>query len=160
MLACDWFFSTLLFSLSSLFAFHQMATTKIQNQKRVPESLKKQLALAVRSIQWSYAIFWTISDTQPGYSKFLFLSVLAYPCSASLLFLLKYIHFSFEQGYKMNKHSKLVCFNICENDFLLWLLFFFINWVCLRFKIDVDKWGQSSSRFRDMLACWTRELKS
>ncbi|KAH9719549.1 transcription factor GLABRA 3 [Citrus sinensis] len=43
-----------------------MDTTKIQNQKRVPESLKKQLALAVRSIQWSYAIFWTISDTQPG----------------------------------------------------------------------------------------------
>lgn len=105
LLVCDWFFSSLLSRLSFLFAFHQMDTTKIQNQKRVPESLKKQLALAVRSIQWSYAIFWTISDTQPGYSKFLLLSVLAYPCSASLLFLLKYIHFSFEQGYKMNKHS-------------------------------------------------------
>ncbi|XP_021631103.1 transcription factor GLABRA 3 isoform X3 [Manihot esculenta] len=30
------------------------------------ENLKKQLALAVRSIQWSYAIFWSISATQPG----------------------------------------------------------------------------------------------
>ncbi|KAJ0049150.1 hypothetical protein Pint_15157 [Pistacia integerrima] len=32
----------------------------------VPENLKKQLALAVRSIQWSYAIFWSISASQPG----------------------------------------------------------------------------------------------
>ncbi|XP_012086894.1 transcription factor GLABRA 3 isoform X3 [Jatropha curcas] len=32
----------------------------------VPENLKKQLALAVRSIQWSYAIFWSISTRQPG----------------------------------------------------------------------------------------------
>ncbi|KAL5174265.1 Transcription factor GLABRA 3 [Glycine soja] len=32
----------------------------------VPENLKKQLALAVRSIHWSYAIFWTDSTTQPG----------------------------------------------------------------------------------------------
>ncbi|KAM6587843.1 hypothetical protein CsatA_010448 [Cannabis sativa] len=29
-------------------------------------NFKKQLALAVRSIQWSYAIFWSISSTQPG----------------------------------------------------------------------------------------------
>lgn len=43
-----------------------MATSELQNQERVPESLNKQLALAVRSIHWSYAIFWTISDTQPG----------------------------------------------------------------------------------------------
>ncbi|XP_057763228.1 transcription factor EGL1-like isoform X1 [Arachis stenosperma] len=32
----------------------------------VPEKVKKQLALAVRSIQWSYAIFWSSSPTQPG----------------------------------------------------------------------------------------------
>ncbi|QCD85042.1 transcription factor MYC2 [Vigna unguiculata] len=32
----------------------------------VPENMKKQLALAVRSIQWSYAILWTDSTTQPG----------------------------------------------------------------------------------------------
>lgn len=32
----------------------------------MPENLKKQLALAVRSIQWSYAIFWSISARQPG----------------------------------------------------------------------------------------------
>ncbi|TKY60632.1 Transcription factor GLABRA 3 [Spatholobus suberectus] len=32
----------------------------------VPENLTKQLALAVRSIHWSYAIFWTDSTTQPG----------------------------------------------------------------------------------------------
>ncbi|KAF7810300.1 Transcription factor GLABRA 3 [Senna tora] len=32
----------------------------------VAENVKKQLALAVRSIQWSYAIFWSPSATQPG----------------------------------------------------------------------------------------------
>ncbi|KAM2227647.1 hypothetical protein ACFXTI_014433 [Malus domestica] len=32
----------------------------------VPENLRKQLALAVRSIQWSYGIFWSISARQPG----------------------------------------------------------------------------------------------
>uniref|UniRef100_A0A2C9WCF8 BHLH domain-containing protein n=1 Tax=Manihot esculenta TaxID=3983 RepID=A0A2C9WCF8_MANES len=36
-------------------------------QENLPEkNLKQQLALAVRSIQWSYAIFWTISARQPG----------------------------------------------------------------------------------------------
>lgn len=40
--------------------------TRLQNQERVPENLRKQLALAVRSIQWSYAIFWSISPRQPG----------------------------------------------------------------------------------------------
>ncbi|TXG50521.1 hypothetical protein EZV62_023045 [Acer yangbiense] len=43
-----------------------MATAGIQNHERVPENLKKQLALAVRSIQWSYAIFWSISAGQSG----------------------------------------------------------------------------------------------
>ncbi|KAL8543623.1 hypothetical protein ACS0TY_004262 [Phlomoides rotata] len=42
-----------------------MATTS-QNQKELPENLRMQLALAVRSIQWSYAIFWSFSSTQLG----------------------------------------------------------------------------------------------
>ncbi|XLT11778.1 hypothetical protein HN51_057468 [Arachis hypogaea] len=29
------------------------------------ENFKEQLALSVRSIQWSYAIFWSTSSTQP-----------------------------------------------------------------------------------------------
>ncbi|XP_022732915.1 transcription factor EGL1-like isoform X2 [Durio zibethinus] len=40
--------------------------TGVQNQERVPVNLKKQLVLAVRNIQWSYAIFWSISAGQPG----------------------------------------------------------------------------------------------
>ncbi|KAJ4953925.1 hypothetical protein NE237_030757 [Protea cynaroides] len=36
--------------------------TGLQNQEGVPDNhLRKQLAFAVRSIQWSYAIFWSIS---------------------------------------------------------------------------------------------------
>nr|APP94122.1 bHLH1 [Litchi chinensis] len=38
----------------------------VQNQEGVPENLTKQLAVAVRSIQWSYAIFWSSSTTQQG----------------------------------------------------------------------------------------------
>ncbi|MBA0853203.1 hypothetical protein Goshw_014741 [Gossypium schwendimanii] len=41
-------------------------STGVQHQERVPMNLKKQLALAVRNIQWSYAIFWSISTRQPG----------------------------------------------------------------------------------------------
>nr|WIE96204.1 basic helix-loop-helix transcription factor [Loropetalum chinense var. rubrum] len=40
--------------------------TELQNQVGVPENLRKQLAVAVRSIQWSYAIFWSVSTRQPG----------------------------------------------------------------------------------------------
>nr|ANS71432.1 bHLH transcription factor [Salvia miltiorrhiza] len=36
------------------------------NQKGVPDNLRKQLALAVRSTQWSYAIFWSFSAKQSG----------------------------------------------------------------------------------------------
>ncbi|KAJ6714456.1 TRANSCRIPTION FACTOR TT8 [Salix viminalis] len=43
--------------------------TNLQNQERLPENLKTKLALAVRSIQWSYAIFWSISERQPGVLK-------------------------------------------------------------------------------------------
>ncbi|KAJ8748865.1 hypothetical protein K2173_013296 [Erythroxylum novogranatense] len=32
----------------------------------VPDNLSKRLAVAVRSIQWSYAIFWSLSTTQQG----------------------------------------------------------------------------------------------
>ncbi|CAK9142215.1 unnamed protein product [Ilex paraguariensis] len=42
-----------------------MATGQL-NQDGVSENLRRQLALGVRSIQWSYAIFWSISSTQPG----------------------------------------------------------------------------------------------
>ncbi|WRX10609.1 Transcription factor MYC/MYB N-terminal - like 2 [Theobroma cacao] len=38
----------------------------VVNQEGVPENLRKQLAVAVRSIQWSYAIFWSLSATQQG----------------------------------------------------------------------------------------------
>lgn len=38
-----------------------------QTHDGVPENLRKQLAVAVRSVQWSYAIFWSLSTTQQGY---------------------------------------------------------------------------------------------
>ncbi|KAK8692835.1 hypothetical protein V6N13_070440 [Hibiscus sabdariffa] len=40
--------------------------TGFQNQESLPMNLKKQLALAVRNIHWSYGIFWSISASQPG----------------------------------------------------------------------------------------------
>ncbi|XP_058082223.1 transcription factor GLABRA 3-like isoform X2 [Magnolia sinica] len=41
--------------------------TGLQNQEEVPENqLKKKLAAAVRSVQWSYAIFWSISTRHQG----------------------------------------------------------------------------------------------
>lgn len=40
-----------------------------QDQDGVPDNLKKQLSLAVRGIQWSYAIFWSTPVTQPGVLK-------------------------------------------------------------------------------------------
>uniref|UniRef100_A0A2N9FVL4 BHLH domain-containing protein n=1 Tax=Fagus sylvatica TaxID=28930 RepID=A0A2N9FVL4_FAGSY len=43
--------------------------TSLQMEERVPTNLRRQLALAVRSIQWSYAIFWSISPRQPGVLK-------------------------------------------------------------------------------------------
>ncbi|KAH6777577.1 hypothetical protein C2S51_008889 [Perilla frutescens var. frutescens] len=36
------------------------------NQKGVTDNLRNQLALAVRSIQWSYAVFWSFSAKQSG----------------------------------------------------------------------------------------------
>ncbi|XWS35786.1 hypothetical protein CRYUN_Cryun20dG0025800 [Craigia yunnanensis] len=36
------------------------------SKEGVPENLRKQLAVTVRSIQWSYAIFWSLSVTQQG----------------------------------------------------------------------------------------------
>ncbi|GER47745.1 basic helix-loop-helix (bHLH) DNA-bindingsuperfamily protein [Striga asiatica] len=36
------------------------------NQNGAQENLRKQLAVAVKGLQWSYAIFWSISDKQPG----------------------------------------------------------------------------------------------
>lgn len=40
-----------------------------QDQDGVPDNFRKQLALAVRGIQWSYAIFWSTPVTQPGVLK-------------------------------------------------------------------------------------------
>lgn len=37
-----------------------------QNQQGVPENLRRQLAVAVRSVQWSYGIFWAMSTKQEG----------------------------------------------------------------------------------------------
>ncbi|KAL5572854.1 hypothetical protein UlMin_022451 [Ulmus minor] len=37
-----------------------------QNPLEIPENLRKHLAVAVRSIHWSYAIFWSLSTTQQG----------------------------------------------------------------------------------------------
>ncbi|KAJ9188336.1 hypothetical protein P3X46_003702 [Hevea brasiliensis] len=42
-----------------------MANT-VQSQGVVAENFMKQLAVAVRSIQWSYAIFWSLSTWQKG----------------------------------------------------------------------------------------------
>ncbi|XP_059634179.1 transcription factor EGL1-like isoform X2 [Cornus florida] len=38
----------------------------MQSQEGLPENMRKQLAVAVRSVQWSYAIFWSLSSTQEG----------------------------------------------------------------------------------------------
>ncbi|KAI4303530.1 hypothetical protein MLD38_039144 [Melastoma candidum] len=38
----------------------------MENEGGVAADLKRRLALAVRSIQWSYGIFWSISTRQPG----------------------------------------------------------------------------------------------
>ncbi|XP_011023340.1 PREDICTED: transcription factor EGL1-like isoform X2 [Populus euphratica] len=38
----------------------------VQSQQVVLEKLRKQLAIAVRSVQWSYAIFWSLSTRQNG----------------------------------------------------------------------------------------------
>ncbi|KAL7167554.1 hypothetical protein ACSBR2_038087 [Camellia fascicularis] len=43
-----------------------MASGGHHNQEGVPEDLRNQLAVAVRTIQWSYAIFWSNSSRQPG----------------------------------------------------------------------------------------------
>ncbi|KAF1872548.1 hypothetical protein Lal_00016850 [Lupinus albus] len=39
---------------------------KEMEMEMVPENMKKQLSLVVRSIQWIYAIFWSSSATNPG----------------------------------------------------------------------------------------------
>lgn len=38
----------------------------VQTQQAILEKLRKQLAIAVRSVQWSYAIFWSLSTRQKG----------------------------------------------------------------------------------------------
>lgn len=46
----------------------------VQSQEVDPDTLRKHLAVAVRSVQWSYAIFWSLSKTQQGYDCLLFYS--------------------------------------------------------------------------------------
>ncbi|KAG8378968.1 hypothetical protein BUALT_Bualt07G0039600 [Buddleja alternifolia] len=43
-----------------------MATANQNQNEVIPDNFRKQLAIAVRTIQWSYAIFWSTSSTQPG----------------------------------------------------------------------------------------------
>lgn len=43
-----------------------------QTEEGFAENLREKLALAIRSIEWSYAIFWTISSAQPGYENIYF----------------------------------------------------------------------------------------
>ncbi|XP_057980949.1 transcription factor EGL1-like isoform X2 [Malania oleifera] len=43
-----------------------MMADGVQNQEGIPENFKERLAVAVRSIQWSYAIFWSMSTSQQG----------------------------------------------------------------------------------------------
>ncbi|KAL8166958.1 hypothetical protein V2J09_008457 [Rumex salicifolius] len=38
----------------------------IESPERVVENLRKQLSVAVRSVQWSYAVFWSLSTTKQG----------------------------------------------------------------------------------------------
>ena len=48
----------------------------LENCDSEPGFLRKQLAVAVKSIQWSYAIFWSPSSRQHGYGFFFFDQVL------------------------------------------------------------------------------------
>nr|CAB3485388.1 unnamed protein product [Digitaria exilis] len=42
------------------------ASPPVQEELQTERRLKNQLAAAVRSINWSYALFWSISSSQPG----------------------------------------------------------------------------------------------
>jgi len=44
------------------------ASSPVQEELQQPaeRQLRNQLAAAARSINWSYALFWSISSTQPG----------------------------------------------------------------------------------------------
>ncbi|XP_028767443.1 transcription factor GLABRA 3 isoform X2 [Neltuma alba] len=48
------------------FFFFFFAGFNFPHPEMVPANLKKQLALAVRSIQWSYAVYWSGSPNNPG----------------------------------------------------------------------------------------------
>ena len=60
----------------------------------VPENLSKQLAVAVRSIQWSYAIFWSLSARQQGYASPFFLPHFLYsePLITFAFFVFVFLH--------------------------------------------------------------------
>lgn len=62
----------------------------VKIQEVVPENLRKQLSVAVRSIQWSYAIFWSLSTTQQGCDSF---------SLSPIVFLADYLFVSFTMDY-------------------------------------------------------------
>nr|CAB3487904.1 unnamed protein product [Digitaria exilis] len=43
-----------------------LSASPVQEELQPERKLRNQLASAVRSINWSYALFWSISSTQPG----------------------------------------------------------------------------------------------
>ncbi|KAF8702434.1 hypothetical protein HU200_032810 [Digitaria exilis] len=45
-----------------------LSASPVQEELQPERKLRNQLASAVRSINWSYALFWSISSTQPGSS--------------------------------------------------------------------------------------------
>lgn len=92
--------------------------TNLQMEERVPANLKRQLALAVRSIQWTYAIFWSISARQPGYYTSSFLS-----------FLFSFFPLSFNNYFRLNAHfllrkKSILAENFVDLSLLLFLLVF------------------------------------
>lgn len=50
--------------------FYRLSERMEIEEEGVPGNMRKRLAVAVRSIQWSYAIFWSLSPTQHGYRFF------------------------------------------------------------------------------------------
>lgn len=80
-----------------------------QNCDSEPGLLRKQLAVAVKSIQWSYAIFWSPSTRQQGY-RFFFSVLLD---AIVLLSLLVYLYLGFSFSYVTFVLLRWIC--ICRS---------------------------------------------
>lgn len=88
----------------------------------MPANLKRQLALAVRSIQWSYAIFWSISARQPGYyTSFLSLSL---SFLFSFFFPLCFNNFFRLKAHFLPRKKSILAENSVHHSVLLFLLVF------------------------------------